>query len=258
MRLVATLALLGLALNACGNSVESRRPEALLDLTADSLAEMAPYEAYQRGLALGESQRFVESLPYFRRALEVPPPAWQPYCDYAISLFHATHQTRAGWPNARPATRSSYERVAMVREALAQLEVAERLAQTAPDRALVMALRARYLKVWGLAWDALGEYHRAATLDERHLIPAVELAEVMRDPVGAKPVADPPLAGPAPRARTPFPEPPRRPTGAATPPDSSLRPPSSTPEPIPPPPVPAPAPDSAPRSPAEPDSADAE
>jgi tetratricopeptide (TPR) repeat protein len=262
MRRVIGLLILALLLPACARkSADARGDRVAAEPAADTLAGMPPYDAYQRGLALGQMQRFAESLPYFRRALEVPPPAWQPYCDYAISLFHATHETRHGVPTLRPVTRSSYERVAMIQEALSQLDVAERMAQTAADRAFVIALRARYFKVWGLAWDALSEYHRAASLDERHLLRAFELADVMRDPVRMKATVEPPIAAPAPDSRAPFPEPgtqPLPPPSTPTPsapapaaPDSVLRPPAPAPDSIDRPPA---APDSAHPLPSEPDS----
>ena len=253
MRPISALGVLALVLVACGGREDAAERRPAVEHAADSLAEMPPYEAYRRGLALGEMQLFEESLPYFRRALEVPPPAWQPYCDYAISLFHATHQTRSGWTEATPATRSSYERVAMIREAMAQLDLAERLAQTAPDRAFVIALRARYLKVWGLAWDALSEYHRAATLDERHLFQAFELAEVMRDPVRAGPAPEPLVAEQAPRGSAPFREP-AGPAPAPGVPRSPASPDTATP-------APSPAPDTTASplpSPAEPDTSNGE
>ena len=155
----------------------------------DSLSRLDPFEAYAQGRALGEAQRFDESLPYFRRALEVPTDAWQPYCDYAISLFQTTHQVREHRGGKRPVTRSSYERVALMREALRELDRAEQRAGTPSDRGFVIASRARYLKVWGLPWDALSEYYRAGSLEPARMNEAFGLMELMQHPTRPAPGA---------------------------------------------------------------------
>jgi hypothetical protein len=131
----------------------------------DSLAALPPFEAYQQALALGERLHFVESLPYFRRALSDPPDAWQPYAAYGTALFQATHQVRSHRRFAQPVTRSSFERVNLVHEAGEALGRAERLAANPKDRAYVITLRMKHLMAWGLDWDAYSEFSRAEKLD---------------------------------------------------------------------------------------------
>jgi hypothetical protein len=149
----------------------------------DSIAALEPWPAYQRALALGEVKRFAESLPYFRRALEVPPQAWEPHTAYATSLFQATHEGRAhlGW--VQPVTRSSWERAAMMREAARQIEIAERLAKTPRDQAYVISARAQHLAVWGLSWDAMSQYIRATQGAPAESVRVGALAGRMRDPL---------------------------------------------------------------------------
>ena len=78
----------------------------------------------------------------------------------------------------------------MIREALAQLELAERLAPTPAARAQVIALRGMGIANWGLSWNGLVEYGRAAELapgwTELHEH-AVDLARIMREPQSAAP-----------------------------------------------------------------------
>jgi tetratricopeptide (TPR) repeat protein len=120
-----------------------------------------PQTAYSMGLALGRQGRHLASIPYFRRALDSPQDSWEPHADYGSALFNASFQIgiRAGRPCA--VTRSSWERIAYVREALRQIEAAERLAQRPADLALLETRRAVLMRIWGLPWDALLSYRRA-------------------------------------------------------------------------------------------------
>jgi hypothetical protein len=128
----------------------------------DSVAASDPFFAYRHALALGEQQRFTESLPWFRRALSEPTNAWQPHCDFAISLFHAALQSRVLRGHGRPVVRSSFERAALIAESSRELDAAERLAMTPEGKAYVIARRARQLAAFHLTWDAITEYRRAA------------------------------------------------------------------------------------------------
>jgi hypothetical protein len=128
----------------------------------DSVAAADPFLAYRHALDLGEQQRFTESLPWFRRALSVPTNAWQPHCDFAISLFHAALESRVQRGHGRPVVRSSFERAALLAESARELDAAERLALTPEGKAFVIARRARHLAAFHLTWDAIAEYRRAA------------------------------------------------------------------------------------------------
>lgn len=164
-RSAAAIAALLACVLACRGAPRAERDDAPAAAAADSIGRLDPFIAYRRALALGERRRFLESLPYFERAASVPTPAWEPHCDYAISLFQATHQVREHLGQARSATRSSFERVQMMHEALRQLALAEERAASPADRAFVIGHRARYLSAWGLRREALDEYRRATALD---------------------------------------------------------------------------------------------
>lgn len=128
---------------------------------AGALAGVDPRVALSTALTLGRDGRHLASLPYFRRALESTGDSWEPHVDYATALFNASFQiaVRAHVPCA--VTRSSWERIALVREAMQQIDIAERLARQPQELALVQVRRAMLMRVWGLPWEALLSYRRA-------------------------------------------------------------------------------------------------
>ena len=120
--------------------------------------------AYTEAVRLYQSRRDLESLPYFRRALAlVPQPSRTLHLQITDALERATLQVRGG--AAQPATRSSVERIALVREALAHLDEAERLSGTPRERAEVRAWRANILRVWGFPWETLLGLRSASEAD---------------------------------------------------------------------------------------------
>jgi len=115
---------------------------------------LTPQAAYQTAVRLGQSGRHEESLPYYRRALTGSPPnPWLVHYNYAGCLYNIGLEVRERCGVAMPVTRSSIERVALMREALAAWDVAERLATTARDRATVLQTRAERLQIWGFPWE---------------------------------------------------------------------------------------------------------
>jgi hypothetical protein len=153
--------------------------------THDPAAALDARRAYLAGVDLSHRSRHSESLPYFRRALGLRPDLWQVHCDYAAALINSVGQARPGAVTPRSTTRSSWERAAMMREGLLELDHAERLAATPLDSAYVIAIRAQTLAIWGLSWDGLLEYSREERLDpasaelrRRH----EQLRQIMRAP----------------------------------------------------------------------------
>ena len=125
----------------------------------------AAQQAYRRGLDAAREGRYLESLPDFRAAAEARPDLWNPHHDYASALLNAVHQGHAHLGHAEFVLRSSYERVGLLREGLAQLDAAERLARDPHDRAQVHRTRAQILKAWGLSWDAFVSYRASQWAD---------------------------------------------------------------------------------------------
>lgn len=148
---------------------------------------MDALRAYQTAVDLVKNHgRATESLPYFRRALDLRSDLWQVRCDYGAALMNAVGEALPGPGPTRSTTRSSWERAAMVHEALAELDRAERLAWAAADRAYVVAIRAQALALWGLSWNGLEEYARARQIDPSSTILRARHAQlwrIMRDPL---------------------------------------------------------------------------
>lgn len=129
---------------------------------ADPAAAVSPYVAYQRALELSRAGGFEASLPFFERALQgTPPEPWLIHYNYAGALYSVGLEERGPAGHSRPALRSSIERVALMRRALAELDVAERQAPTAHDRATVIHDRSVRLRIWGFPWDSFAEMRRA-------------------------------------------------------------------------------------------------
>ena len=125
----------------------------------------AAQEAYRRGLDRAREGRYLESLPDFRAAAEARPDLWNLHHDYASALLNAVHQGHLHLGHAEFVLRSSYERVRLLHEGLAQLDAAEALARDPHDRALVYRTRAQILKAWGLNWNAFLNYRTSQWAD---------------------------------------------------------------------------------------------
>lgn len=134
--------------------------------TADPAAALTPDAAYQTALGLSTAGRHAESLPYYRRALAGQRSTeWGVRYNLAGELYNVGLETHPYLGGAVPGARSSIERVAMMREALAQMDTAEHLARNAHDRAVVIRTRGEHLQVWGLPWDAFVQLRRAQWTD---------------------------------------------------------------------------------------------
>jgi hypothetical protein len=64
-----------------------------------------------------------------------------------------------------PLLRSSYERVTAGHEALAEAQIAARLARSGSELSAIAMIEGRLLEDWGLAREALAVYRRAESLD---------------------------------------------------------------------------------------------
>jgi hypothetical protein len=159
---------------------------------------VGPDEAYQRGARILSEGRADRSLAYFRHALSFPGDPAMAHVGYSAGLHDAAIQSRSRFGLAGLATRSSIERIALMRESLEQLDLAERLATTPAERARVHATRAHHYVTWGMPWDALAEFHAAQTDDPPGgWGPVVaELAARLHHPEHPDPGAGPLTAGP--------------------------------------------------------------
>lgn len=150
------------------------------------LAGMSAEQALRTGLELNEAGRDAESLPYFRHALRGDAVAdGQAHYNFATALYNATLriEPRNGVPTY--AVRSSWERIALVREAVQQLALAEGLARTPRERATVRAAYAQMVWLWGMPWDTFVAYRQAYAVDPANHALAVRgdgLMDQMRAP----------------------------------------------------------------------------
>lgn len=117
-------------------------------------------------LGLGSRGRHLESLPYFRHALAgIRQDFWAIHRNYAAALNNAALEVRALRGTGASTSRASFERIAMLREAQRELELAERLAPDPRIRAALLDARGGNLELWGFPWDALQNYRAALAVD---------------------------------------------------------------------------------------------
>ena len=132
---------------------------------SDPAAGLGGQQAHERGLALARSGDPLAAVPYFRRVVALHPGSWFAHENLAGALGNGAQQARAHLGKVEIATRSSVERVAMMRETLSETETAERMAGAAADRAVVLYERGRALQTWGFPCEALVFLRLAATAD---------------------------------------------------------------------------------------------
>ncbi|MBI1795722.1 MAG: hypothetical protein HYR74_01590, partial [Candidatus Eisenbacteria bacterium] len=161
-------ALVAAAAIAAALFVTRARPPAADAGDADDrrLAGLPQTAAYDSALLLSRSGRHVESLPYYRRALNGRLDlTWVAHFNYGSALSNVGLQITDRYGVPTPVTRSSVERVALMRAALAQIDTAERLAAQPAERAMIIRSRAERLQIWGLPWDAFIQFRNAEWAD---------------------------------------------------------------------------------------------
>jgi hypothetical protein len=156
----------------------------------DAIARLDPDVVFRTADSLGRAGRHRASLPYYRQALRnVRADFWQLHFNYGSALYNATLEIETA--NGLPvyALRSSWERVACMREALQQILAAEQLARTPHDLALVRATRARMLWLWGLPWETFAAFRESQAADPADRALAVQgdrYMDLLRDPRGSR------------------------------------------------------------------------
>jgi len=148
----------------------------------DSIVALDLETASRRVFELVRAKRWFESLPYYRHIVAQPGANWLAHFDYGTVLHNASVETRPRSGLLSPLTRSSFERVAMMRDALEHYDRALALAPESADRAVILAGRAHDLNAWGFPWDAMTDYRRAAALDPRWREHAAYYERVLRNP----------------------------------------------------------------------------
>jgi len=127
-------------------------------------AGLSTEDAGARAFEMVGTQRHLEAIPYFRRVVTLDPGSWLAHENLASALGNGAQQARTLLGKDDIATRSSVERVAMMRESIAETEVAEWLAPGPEGRVMSLFERARALETWGFPLDALVRFRAAAAL----------------------------------------------------------------------------------------------
>lgn len=127
-----------------------------------AIAALTPEQAYEMGSAHEAAKRYVEALPYLRRATQGNGEAlWETHCALAVTLAKvaALSVNRAGIE--QQLARSSWERMQLVRECEREFVRARALAPAGPDRASVSSDYAEFLFTWGRMWEAFALFRQA-------------------------------------------------------------------------------------------------
>ena len=140
----------------------------------DPLAGLDLNVAADSADALHKRGKFLEALVYVDYLERVGQPTAAFESRAASASNNATIEVREKDGLVIPATRSSVERVALLRESIRRSHVAEDLDSRTPLRVAFGAARAGQLAVWGFVREAYLEYRRAAALGP---LPARALSE---------------------------------------------------------------------------------
>src|SRR5262245_8810723 len=157
-RLTAAVTAL-LALSSCGqhDAAPNARPEAQpSSLTAEA--------AYERAVILQRSGSHLESVPFFRRAVEEHPNVSQLHLEYGEALYNAAFQTDLRFGFVRFVVPQSRERIMLTNAAIQELRRAVDLAQTPDEQAYARFVLGRTQSMIGLQADALESISAARTL----------------------------------------------------------------------------------------------
>jgi tetratricopeptide (TPR) repeat protein len=127
-----------------------------------------PNEANRVALRLARAGDPLAAIPYFRQVVRQAPESFSAHQNLASALGNGAQQARTHLGKTDNAVRSSVERIAMLRESLAESMAAERLTRRSAERVLALLERGRELESWGFPIDALAQFRAAqATAPER-------------------------------------------------------------------------------------------
>jgi len=106
-------------------------------------------EVWLESIRLCEAGLFAAATVLAREAVVMRPHAWQTHQHLAATLQNSAVETRNQLGAVQPRTRSSFERIALIREALEQLDVARSVAKDDRARAYIDDERRRVFAMWG-------------------------------------------------------------------------------------------------------------
>jgi len=196
----AWLALVPLAAGLAGwgawTSWEASAPPS--PATVSEIERLTGRTAYERAVDSAQAGQILGSLPYFRRAASLEPQAPHVHLDYGRALFATGYERRA---DSQSPLRSSVERVAMMREALHEMELADQPSAPRPLRAEALGTTGEMLMLWGFPVEGFAMYRQAEDAEpanRERALRARASAMVLRDPErypdGRVPIANEPGA----------------------------------------------------------------
>lgn len=150
----------------------------------------ASQAAAQRGNQLVREKRFREAQAAYREAVALAPGEyWQLHFTLGANAAQISVENTSRAGISQPYAVSSIERVAAMREAVAEFEQAQRLADTPQALATIYATRAETYFTWGQMWDALHYFEAAAQADSGNparVRRAAGMAQLMSHPEKAR------------------------------------------------------------------------
>ena len=178
-------------------------------VTPDPLDGLDPATLGHTADAFEARREYLQAVPYVLHILRTGPPTYDYASRASTTLNNASIEIRDKNGRVIPATRSSVERVELLRESLAWSKRAEELAPGRDYRTVEIASRAEQLGSWGFHREAFAEFARASEtgpLDADFLAKAHWEQVMLADPttvVPGAPGASPPPIAPDSSARHP-------------------------------------------------------
>jgi len=165
----------------------------------DPFAGMDVNAAADTADALDKRGKYVEALPYVAYLERVGEVTAAFESRAATAANNASIQVRAHHGLVIPVTRSSIERVELVRESMRRAQRAEDMTPGPQWKAAFKSARAGQLAVWGFQREAFAEYRLAATfapLSQRALSEARWMSRMLTDPTTTVPAQPALLSAP--------------------------------------------------------------
>jgi hypothetical protein len=140
------------------------------ELGSGPVSVAAEEQSFAQALTLIGAGQFIPSLRLLQRAVihsQGKPDAWRVRVVYAEALNSAAFQVIDRLGVHGPQQSISTQRIALLRQASAQLDSAERVTEDSEARAIIRYRHGHLLEVWGFPMDAYGWYCEALRADPR-------------------------------------------------------------------------------------------
>jgi hypothetical protein len=144
---------------------------------ANPAEHLAPRDAFRMGVALSRNGHHLAAAGYFATVARQMPGSWTARQTYASTLFNGAQEVRTHLGRKEPVTRSSVERIALVRTSMIEAQRADSMATTTRQHAVIAYQDGQKLFAYGLVADAVVTIRRAALLDSSSILIAKGLRE---------------------------------------------------------------------------------